>query len=221
MEKELTYLANAIASPERPFVAILGGAKVSDKIGVIEALLGKCDRLLIGGGMANTFFKAKGYEMGDSLVEVEALDTAKSLLAKGGDKLVLPEEVVIADAFDNGANTRTIDPADGVPAGWRVLDIGPGAVEQFRAILRDARTVVWNGPMGVFEMPSFAKGTFQIAEILAESNATTIIGGGDLAAAVQQAGLAGRMSHISTGGGASLELLEGQELPGVVALNDK
>ncbi|HMM27025.1 MAG TPA: phosphoglycerate kinase [Aggregatilineaceae bacterium] len=221
MEKELTYLANAIASPERPFVAILGGAKVSDKIGVIEALLGKCDRLLIGGGMANTFFKAKGYEMGDSLVEVEALDTAKSLLAKGGDKLVLPEEVVIADAFDNGANTRTIDPADGVPAGWRVLDIGPGAVEQFRAILRDARTVVWNGPMGVFEMPSFAKGTFQIAEILAESNATTIIGGGDSAAAVQQAGLAGRMSHISTGGGASLELLEGQELPGVVALNDK
>lgn len=221
MEKELTYLANAIASPERPFVAILGGAKVSDKIGVIEALLGKCDRLLIGGGMANTFFKAKGYEMGDSLVEVEALDTAKSLLTKGGDKLVLPEEVVIADAFDNGANTRTIDPADGVPAGWRVLDIGPGAVEQFRAILRDARTVVWNGPMGVFEMPSFAKGTFQIAEILAESNATTIIGGGDSAAAVQQAGLAGRMSHISTGGGASLELLEGQELPGVVALNDK
>lgn len=221
MEKELTYLANAIASPERPFVAILGGAKVSDKIGVIEALLGKCDRLLIGGGMANTFFKAKGYEMGDSLVEVEALDTAKSLLAKGGDKLVLPEEVVIADAFDNGASTRTIDPADGVPAGWRVLDIGPGAVEQFRAILRDARTVVWNGPMGVFEMPSFAKGTFQIAKILAESNATTIIGGGDSAAAVQQAGLAGRMSHISTGGGASLELLEGQELPGVVALNDK
>ncbi|MCC6800755.1 MAG: phosphoglycerate kinase [Anaerolineae bacterium] len=221
MEKELTYLANAIANPERPFVAILGGAKVSDKIGVIEALLGKCDRLLIGGGMANTFFKAKGYDMGDSLVEAEALDTATSLLEKGGDKLVLPEEVVIADAFDNNANVRTIDPAEGVPAGWRVLDIGPGAVEQFRAILRDARTVVWNGPMGVFEMPNFAKGTFQIAEILAESNATTIIGGGDSAAAVQQAGLAGRMSHISTGGGASLELLEGQELPGVVALNDK
>lgn len=221
MEKELTYLANAIANPERPFVAILGGAKVSDKIGVIEALLGKCDRLLIGGGMANTFFKAKGYDMGDSLVEAEALDTARSLLEKGGDKLVLPEEVVIADAFDNNANTRTIDPAEGVPDGWRVLDIGPGAVEQFRAILRDARTVVWNGPMGVFEMPNFAKGTFQIAEILAESNATTIIGGGDSAAAVQQAGLAGRMSHISTGGGASLELLEGQELPGVVALNDK
>jgi phosphoglycerate kinase len=221
MEKELTYLANAIAQPERPFVAILGGAKVSDKIGVIESLLGKCDRLLIGGGMANTFFAAQGYDMGDSLVEQESLDTAKELLSKGGDKLVLPEEVVIADAFDNNANTRTIKPADGVPAGWRVLDIGPGAVEQFRAILRDARTVVWNGPMGVFEMPNFAKGTFQIAEILAESNATTVIGGGDSAAAVQQAGLADRMSHISTGGGASLELLEGKELPGVVALNDK
>jgi len=221
MEKELTYLSNAIANPERPFVAILGGAKVSDKIGVIEALLDKCDQLLIGGGMANTFFQAKGYEMGESLVEADALDTAKDLLAKGGSKLVLPEEVVIADAFDDSANTRTIKPADGVPAGWRVLDIGPGAVEQFRAILRNARTVVWNGPMGVFEMPSFAKGTFQIAEILAESNATTIIGGGDSAAAVQQAGLADRMSHISTGGGASLELLEGKELPGVVALNDK
>ena len=188
---------------------------------MIESLLGKCDRLLIGGGMANTFFAAQGYDMGDSLVEQESLDTAKELLSKGGDKLVLPEEVVIADAFDNNANTRTIKPADGVPAGWRVLDIGPGAVEQFRAILRDARTVVWNGPMGVFEMPNFAKGTFQIAEILAESNATTVIGGGDSAAAVQQAGLADRMSHISTGGGASLELLEGKELPGVVALNDK
>jgi len=221
MEKELNYLANAIAQPERPFVAILGGAKVSDKIGVIEALLGKCDHLLIGGGMANTFFAAQGIEMGDSLVEQDALETAKDLLSKSGDKLVLPEEVVIADAFDNEASTRTIKPTEGVPAGWQVLDIGPGAVEQFRAILRDARTVVWNGPMGVFEMPSFAKGTFQIAEILAESNATTIIGGGDSAAAVQQAGLADRMSHISTGGGASLELLEGKELPGVVALNDK
>lgn len=221
MEKELNYLANAIAQPERPFVAILGGAKVSDKIGVIEALLGKCDHLLIGGGMANTFFAAQGIEMGDSLVEQDALETAKDLLSKSGDKLVLPEEVVIADAFDNEASTRTIKPTEGVPAGWQVLDIGPGAVEQFRAILRDARTVVWNGPMGVFEMPNFAKGTFQIAEILAESNATTIIGGGDSAAAVQQAGLADRMSHISTGGGASLELLEGKELPGVVALNDK
>lgn len=221
MEKELEYLANAIESPKRPFVAILGGAKVSDKIGVIEALLGKCDRLLIGGGMANTFFKAKGWATGDSLVEDEALDTARALMAKGGDKLVLPDEVVIADAFDNAANTRVIKASDGVPAGWRILDIGPSTVELFRQVLKDAQTVVWNGPMGVFEMDNFAKGTYQVAQILAESSATTIIGGGDSAAAVAQAGLADRMSHISTGGGASLELLEGKALPGVVALNDR
>lgn len=221
MEKEINYLANAVENPAKPFVAILGGAKISDKIGVINALLDKCDSLLIGGGMANTFFKAKGWDMGDSLVEEEVLDTAKDLLAKGGDKLVLPEEVVIADAFDNDANTRIIAPSEGVPAGWRILDISTGAVEQFREVLKDARTVVWNGPMGVFEMPNFAKGTYQIAEILAESSATTIIGGGDSAAAVAKAGLADRMSHISTGGGASLELLEGQALPGVVALNDR
>ncbi|HML24983.1 MAG TPA: phosphoglycerate kinase [Aggregatilinea sp.] len=221
MQKELDYLLKAIEAPERPFVAILGGAKVSDKIGVIESLLGKCDALLIGGGMANTFFKAQGYEVGDSLAEDEALDTAKELLAKGGSKLVLPSEVVIADAFDNEANTRVIKPSDGVPAGWRILDISSGAVDDFRQYLKDARTIVWNGPMGVFEMPSFAKGTFQVAEILAESNATTIIGGGDSVAAVNKAGLDDRMSHISTGGGASLELLEGKALPGVVALNDK
>ncbi len=220
MEKELAYLANAVESPERPFVAILGGAKVSDKIGVIESLLSKCDRLLIGGGMANTFFKAQGYDMGDSLVEAEALDTAKDLLAQSSGKLMLPDEVVIADAFDNEANTRVIAPSDGVPAGWRVLDISPGAVEAFREVLKDARTIVWNGPMGVFEMPNFAKGTYQIAEILAESGATTVIGGGDSVAAVKKAGLGERMSHISTGGGASLELLEGRELPGVAALND-
>lgn len=220
MEKELEYLANAVESPERPFVAILGGAKVSDKIGVIESLLAKCDRLLIGGGMANTFFKAQGYEMGDSLVEAEAIDTAKELLAKGGDKLLLPDEVVIADAFDNEANVQIIVPSSGVPAGWRILDISSGAVEDFREVLKDARTIVWNGPMGVFEMPNFAKGTYQIAEILAESGATTIIGGGDSVAAVQKAGLADRMSHISTGGGASLELLEGKVLPGVAALSD-
>ena len=220
MEKELEYLANAIESPERPFVAILGGAKVSDKIGVIESLLAKCDKLLIGGGMANTFFKAQGYEMGDSLVEADAIDTAKDLLSKSGGKLMLPNEVVIADAFDNEANTRVIAPSDGVPAGWRVLDISAGAVEAFREVLKDARTIVWNGPMGVFEMPNFAKGTYQIAEILAESSATTIIGGGDSVAAVKKAGLDDRMSHISTGGGASLELLEGKVLPGVAALND-
>ncbi len=221
MEKELEYLATAVESPKRPFVAILGGAKISDKIGVIESLLGKCDKLLIGGGMANTFFKAMGYAMGDSLVEAEAVETAKTLVEKGGAKLVLPEEVVIADAFDNNANTRVIKASDGVPDGWRVLDIAPGAVEAFRDVLKDAQTVVWNGPMGVFEMANFAKGTFAIAEILAESNATTIIGGGDSVAAVQQANVADRISHISTGGGASLELLEGKQLPGVVALADK
>lgn len=221
MEKELDYLANAVESPERPFVAILGGAKVSDKIAVIESLLDKCDKLLIGGGMANTFFLAQGIAMADSLVEPDALDTAQDLLSKSGDKLVLPAEVVIADAFDNDANTQVIKVEDGVPAGWRILDISAGAVEAFREVLKDARTVVWNGPMGVFEMPNFAKGTFQVAEILAESSATTIIGGGDSAAAVAQAGLADKMSHISTGGGASLELLEGKQLPGVVALADR
>jgi phosphoglycerate kinase len=221
MEKELNYLANAIEAPERPFIAILGGAKVSDKIAVIESLLSKCDKLLIGGGMANTFFKAKGWAVGDSLAEDEALDTAKHLIEIGGDKLVLPDEVVIADAFDNEANTRVISAEAGTPDGWRILDIGSGTVEKFRQILKDARTIVWNGPMGVFEMSNFAKGTYQIAEILAESSATTIIGGGDSVAAVKKAGLADRMSHISTGGGASLELLEGKELPGVVALNDK
>jgi phosphoglycerate kinase len=220
MEKELAYLVKAIEDPKRPFVAILGGAKVSDKIAVIESLLSKCDKLLIGGGMANTFYKAQGIPMGDSLVEDEALDTAKLLLSKSGGKLVLPEDVVIADALDNGANSKTIKISDGVPAGWRVLDIAPGAVEAFRKVLKDAKTVVWNGPMGVFEMPNFAKGTFAVAQIMAESNATTIIGGGDSVAAVQQAGLADRMSHISTGGGASLELLEGKALPGVVALQD-
>ncbi|MCL4237833.1 MAG: phosphoglycerate kinase [Anaerolineae bacterium] len=221
MEKELEYLVNAIEQAKRPFVAILGGAKVSDKIGVIESLLTRCDTLLIGGGMANTFFKAQGWAVGDSLVENEALDTAKALLAQGGARLVLPEEVVIADAFDNDAATKVIRPSAGVPEGWRILDISPSAVEQFRAVLKDAQTVVWNGPMGVFEMSNFAKGTYAIAEVLAESSATTIIGGGDSAAAVAKAGLAERMSHISTGGGASLELLEGKVLPGVVALNDR
>ncbi len=221
MEKELDYLVNAIEQAQRPFVAILGGAKVSDKIGVIESLLTQCDTLLIGGGMANTFFKAQGWVVGDSLVEDEALDTARALLAKGGTKLVLPAEVVIGDAFADDAHTKVIKASAGVPEGWRILDIGPSAVEQFRAVLKDAKTVVWNGPMGVFEMSNFAKGTYAIAEVLAESSATTIIGGGDSAAAVAKAGLAERMSHISTGGGASLELLEGKVLPGVVALNDR
>ena len=221
MEKEVAFLSKATDTAEHPYVVILGGAKVSDKIAVIQNMLKLADKVLIGGGMANTFFKAQGWDVGDSLVENEALDTARVLLAKGGAKLVLPEEVVIADAFDNDAVTKVIKASAGVPEGWRILDISPSAVEQFRAVLKDAKTVVWNGPMGVFEMSSFAKGTYAIAEVLAESSATTIIGGGDSAAAVARAGLADRMSHISTGGGASLELLEGKVLPGVVALNDR
>jgi phosphoglycerate kinase len=224
MEKEIDYLATALENPERPFVAILGGAKVSDKIAVIEALLNKVDHLLIGGGMANTFFKAQGYATGGSLVEDNALDTARSLLQKGGSKLALPVDAVIGDAFDNNANTKTIIVKDGVPDGWSVYDIGPKTIEAYRDVLKDARTVVWNGPMGVFEMPTFAKGTSAIAQLLAEQTdhgAVTIIGGGDSAAAVEASGLASRITHISTGGGASLEMLEGKALPGVVALKDK
>jgi phosphoglycerate kinase len=220
MEKELEFLGKATSDPERPYVAILGGAKISDKIGVIESLLSKCDRLLIGGGMANTFFKAMGFEVGDSLVEEEAVATAKSLLDSAGSQLVLPVDVIVADAFDNGANTKVVAPNE-VTAGWRILDIGPKAVQTFESALGGAKTVIWNGPMGVFEMPNFAKGTFAIAETLANLDATTIIGGGDSAAAVKQAGLADKMSHVSTGGGASLEFLEGKTLPGVAALADK
>ena len=224
MEKELDFLVNAIDSPERPLIAILGGAKVSSKIGVIEALLDKVDKLLIGGGMANTFFKAEGTEIGDSLYEDTALDLAKSLLEKAGDKLVLPREVVIADSFSNDAKAMSIPIGEDIPKGWRILDIGMGAVRAFERELQNAKTIIWNGPMGVFEMPKFSKGTFELAQALAkltESGTTTIIGGGDSAAAVVQAGLADSISHISTGGGASLELLEGKELPGILALNDK
>ncbi len=220
MEKEIEFLSKATENPERPYVAILGGAKISDKVGVIENLLKKCDRLLIGGGMANTFFKAMGFPVGDSLVEDDAVPTAKALLASGGSRLVLPVDVVIADAFDNEANTRIVAPNE-VPDGWRILDIGPKTVETFKSALTGARTVVWNGPMGVFEMPKFAEGTFAIARVLAELDATTIIGGGDSASAVKKAGVADRMSHVSTGGGASLEFLEGKVLPGVAALQDK
>ncbi|XWX04987.1 phosphoglycerate kinase [Aggregatilineales bacterium SYSU G02658] len=224
MEKEIDYLATAIEQPEHPFIAIMGGAKVSDKILVIEALLKKVDYLFIGGGMANTFFAAQGAELGDSLVEKDAIETARDLLSKGGSKLVLPVDVVIADAFSNDANHRVIPVADPVPAGWRILDIGPATLEKFAELLADAKTVVWNGPMGVFEMPNFAKGTFGVAQLLADATArgaVTIIGGGDSAAAVEQSGLADKMTHISTGGGASLEMLEGKELPGVAAIADK
>ena len=220
MQKEIDFLGSAVENPKRPFVAILGGAKISDKIGVIANLLSKADALLIGGGMANTFFKAKGYEMGDSLVEESSLDQARDLMAKGGDKLVLPVDVVMADAFSADANTKTVG-ADAVQPGWRVLDVGPKTVKLFAEKVSGAKTVVWNGPMGVFEMEPFAKGTFEVAKALAESNATTIIGGGDSAAAVEQSGLADRITHISTGGGASLEFLEGIELPGIAVLQDK
>ena len=220
MEKELEFLGRATENPVHPYVAILGGAKISDKIGVIENLLVKCDRLLIGGGMANTFFKGMGFEVGDSLVEEEAVATARSLLEGAGGRLILPVDVVIADAFDNAAHTRVVAPND-VPAGWRILDVGPKTIATFESALGGAKTVVWNGPLGVFEMPNFARGTFAMAELLAQLDAVTIIGGGDSAAAVQQAGLAGKMSHVSTGGGASLEFLEGMVLPGVAALADK
>ncbi len=224
MEKEIDYLSTALESPKRPFVAILGGAKVSDKIAVIEALLDKVDRLLIGGGMANTFFKAKGFAIGNSLVEDEALDTARQLIQNGGDKLVLPVDVVIGDSFNNDANQQIIPIEQGVPAGWAIYDIGPVTVEGFKQQMQGAKTIVWNGPMGVFEMPNFAKGTFAVAQLLADQTrkgAVTIVGGGDSAAAVEQAGAANQITHISTGGGASLEMLEGKALPGVVALKDK
>lgn len=219
LEKELTALGGALEKPVRPFVAILGGAKISGKIEVIDNLLSKVDRLLIGGGMANTFFKAQGYSVGDSLVEDDALELAKEILAKGGAKLLLPVDVVIADAFEADARSRTVA-VDQVPDGWRIMDIGPESLERFGEQLKDARTVVWNGPMGVFEFPKFAAGTFALARLVAESGATVIIGGGDSAAAIEQSGLAHEMSHISTGGGASLEFLAGKTLPGVAALDD-
>jgi len=267
MEKEIAFLGKAMEDPKRPFVAILGGAKISDKIGVIENLLTKADMLLIGGGMANTFLKAKGYEMGDSLVEEDSVQLARELLEKASEKLVgpageekgeigaeegvvpveeesesaddeaavaakeeqsaepsgkllLPVDVVVADAFSAEAGKKIVS-ADGVEAGWRVLDIGPKTVELFASKVADAATVVWNGPMGVFEFPRFAEGTLAIARALADSDGTTIIGGGDSVAAVEQSGLADKMTHISTGGGAALAFLEGKELPGVAALDDK
>jgi len=220
MEKELRFLGQVTGNPEHPYVAILGGAKISDKIGVIESLLARCDRLLIGGGMANTFFSAMGFEMGDSLVEEDAVPKAKELLDQAGSQIVLPVDAVIADAFDNEANTRVVAPNEVAP-GWRILDIGPKTVSTFESALGGARTVVWNGPLGVFEMPNFAKGTFAVAKTLANLDAVTVIGGGDSAAAVRQAGLVDRITHVSTGGGASLEFLEGKVLPGVAALMDK
>ncbi len=221
MEKELEFLGGALASPRHPFIAILGGAKISDKIGVIENLLGQVDALLIGGGMANTFLKADGYDVADSLVEDGSLDTARGLLERAGHKLVLPVDVTVADRFDADAFSLVVTVAD-VPPHWRILDVGPRTLELFHERLAGACTVVWNGPMGVFEFPKFAQGTEAVARMLAAlPDATTIIGGGDSAAAVQRTGLADKMSHISTGGGASLEFLEGKTLPGVAALLNK
>jgi phosphoglycerate kinase len=220
LEKEIKYLGQAIADPKRPFVAILGGAKISDKIGVIKNLLGKADKVLIGGGMANNFLKAKGIAMADSLVEEEAMETARELLMKGSSKLLLPVDLVIADKFEDGASKKTI-PVGDVPAGWRILDIGPASVAAYAEALKGAGTVIWNGPMGVFEFPNFAAGTFGVARAVADCGAVTIVGGGDSVSAIQQSGVADKITHISTGGGASLEMLEGLVLPGVAALQDK
>jgi phosphoglycerate kinase len=220
MEKELTYLGKVMEAPEHPFVAILGGAKISDKIGVVESLLRRADLLLVGGGMANTFLAAQGLSLGDSLVEAEVLDTARQLAARAGEKLRLPTDAVIADAFSESATHRVV-PIGNIPAGWRILDIGPETAKAFGRSLATAKFVVWNGPMGVFEFPVFAAGTRAVAQALAECKGTTIVGGGDSAAAVAQAGLAQRVTHVSTGGGATLELLEGKTLPGVAALQDR
>ena len=219
MEREIQYLGAAMANPARPFVAILGGAKVSDKIGVIRNLLAKADTVLIGGGMANTFFKAQGYPVGDSLVEDEVLDTAREILAMAGPRLRLPVDVVIADQFAADAAHRLMSTGP-IPNGWRILDIGPETVGLYSRVIKGAKTVVWNGPMGVFEFSEFARGTFDVAKAVAESGATSIVGGGESVAALQQSGLAEKVTHISTGGGASLEMLEGLTLPGVAALMD-
>ena len=220
MEKEIKYLGDVVANPEHPFVAILGGAKISDKIGVIKNLLTKADYILIGGGMANTFLKAQGLEIADSLVENDSLETAKSLMAEAGDKIKLPVDIAIADDFNADANLKFI-PAGDVPSGWRILDIGPETIKLFSDIIAGSKTVVWNGPMGVFEFKKFAEGTFGIAKAVAASQAVSVIGGGESVAAIKQSGLSDQITHISTGGGASLEMLEGITLPGLAALQDK
>jgi phosphoglycerate kinase len=220
MEEEIDYLDKVLKDPERPFVAILGGAKVSDKLGVIESLLGTADSLLIGGAMCFTFFKAQGYEIGNSLVEDDYLEEAKRLMEEAGDRLVLPVDVVVAEAMEEDAESETV-PVDGIPAGRMGLDIGQKTVDLFSEHISGASTIFWNGPMGVFEIDAFAKGTEGVARAVAESGATSVVGGGDSVAAVNKLGLEDRMSHISTGGGASLEYVEGKELPGIAVLPDK
>ena len=220
MEKELQYLGEALAEPEHPFVAILGGAKISDKIGVVDRLLQMADRMLIGGGMANTFLAAQGFDMAESLVEEDAVITAAEILERAGDRLLLPLDLVVAAAFDEKAEYKTVT-VGSIPEGWRAMDIGPETVRAFCTEIEDARLIVWNGPMGVFEFEPFAVGTQALAAAVAECGGTTIVGGGDSAAAIRQAGLTDSISHVSTGGGASLEFLEGKTLPGVDALLDK
>lgn len=223
MEKEIKFVGQAVANPQHPFVAIIGGAKVSDKIGVIENLLNKVDTLIIGGGMANTFIAAQGNPTGTSLVETEKLDLAKSLIEQAktkGVNFLLPSDVVVADKFAADANHKVVH-ANGIEDGWMALDIGPKASETFAKALESAKTVVWNGPMGVFEMDVFAAGTKAVAKAVAESGATSIVGGGDSIAALEKVGLSSKITHISTGGGASLEYLEGKVLPGIAALQDK
>ncbi len=223
IEKELKFLGNAVNSPERPFVAILGGAKVSDKIGVIDSLLEKVDTLMIGGGMAYTFFKAQGYEVGNSICEMDKLDLAKSAMEKAkqkGVKLMLPVDTKIGKEFKADTESKTVKYTE-IPADWEGFDIGAETIKMFSDELRNAKTVIWNGPLGLFEFDQFAIGTNEIAKVLSEIDATTIIGGGDSAAAVKKAGLEDKMTHISTGGGASLEFLEGKKLPGIDALMDK
>ena len=223
MEKEIEVMGKALADPERPFVAILGGAKVKDKVGVVRNLLDKVDTLMIGGGMAYTFLKAQGFEVGQSILEADKIDLARELMDKAkarGVRFMLPSDVVIADRFAEDARTRVV-PVDQIPPDWQALDIGPETVQRFAKEIAGARTVVWNGPMGVFEMKPFAEGTRGVAKALAESKAVTIVGGGDSAAALEEMGFADKVTHVSTGGGASLEFLEGKELPGVAVLKDK
>jgi len=220
VEKEIKYLSAAIANPERPFVAILGGAKVSDKINVIQNLLGICDKVLIGGAMAYTFALARGGQVGNSLVEQDKVELAKTLIETGGDKLVLPVDDHCGDEFTSGCNKKMV-PAGEIPDGYQGMDIGPETAELYGALVKDAKTVVWNGPMGVFEMPPFDAGTKAVAQAIADSSATSIIGGGDSAAAINQLGFADQVSHVSTGGGASLEMLEGKEFAAVEILDEK
>lgn len=223
MEKELEYLGGALESPRRPFIAILGGAKISGKIDVIESLLPKVDRLLIGGAMANTFFRAMDLETGSSLVEDDRIPLARALLSRGGGKLVLPTDLVVAERMEAGTATQVV-PRDGIPAGFSALDVGPDTVKEYASLIADAGTVLWNGPMGVFEIPEFSHGTEGVARALTEATsrgAITVVGGGDSAAAIAELGLADQVSHVSTGGGASLEFLEGKTLPGVELLSER